>query len=52
VLRKLKVDESTHIDQLMSTCGLGLGALMTALLNLEMMDRVRQLPGTSFVKRI
>jgi DNA processing protein len=52
VLVKLKVDQSTHIDQLIATCGLGLGDLMAALLNLEMTDRVRQLPGKSFVKRL
>jgi DNA processing protein len=52
VLLKLKVDQSTHIDQLIATCGLGLGDLMAALLNLEMTDRVRQLPGKSFVKRL
>ena len=52
VLVKLKVDESTHIDQLIVTCGMGLGELMAALLNLEMTDRIRQVPGKSFVKRM
>ena len=52
LLAKLKVDESTHIDQLIATSGLVRGELMTALLTLEMADRVRQLPGKSFVKRI
>ncbi len=52
LLAKLKVDESTHIDQLITTSGLARGELMTALLTLEMTDRVRQLPGKSFVKRI
>jgi predicted Rossmann fold nucleotide-binding protein DprA/Smf involved in DNA uptake len=45
LLAKLKVDESTHIDQLIATSGLVRGELMTALLTLEMADRVRQLPG-------
>ena len=52
LLAKLKVDESTHIDQLISTSGLARGDLMCALLTLEMADRVRQLPGKSFVKRL
>jgi DNA processing protein len=52
LLAKLKVDESTHIDQLITNSGLARGELMTALLTLEMTDRVRQLPGKSFVKRI
>ena len=52
VLAKLKVDESTHVDQLIAICGLGLGELMKALLSLEMTDQIRQLPGKSFVKRL
>jgi len=52
LLARLKVDESTHIDQLITTSGLSRGDLMSALLTLEMADRVRQLPGKSFVKRI
>ena len=52
LLARLKVDESTHIDQLITSSGLARGELMTALLTLEMTDRVRQLPGKTFVKRI
>jgi DNA processing protein len=52
VLSLLKVDEALHIDQLISRSGLNLGELMGALLNLEMRDRVRQLPGKAFVKKL
>jgi len=37
---------------LISKSGLSLGELMGALLQLEMSDRIRQLPGKSFVKRM
>ena len=52
VLKMLNTDEAVHIDQLISKAGLGSGELMGALLKLEMLDRVRQLPGKSFVKRM
>lgn len=52
VLKMLKTDEAVHIDQLISAAGLASGELMGALLKLEMLDRIRQLPGKSFVKRM
>lgn len=52
VLKMLNTDEAVHIDQLISKSGLSLGELMGALLQLEMTDRIRQLPGKSFVKRM
>jgi len=52
LLSMLRVDEALHIDQLISKSGLDLGDLMGALLNLEMMDRVRQLPGKAFVRKL
>ncbi|MEK6302063.1 MAG: DNA-processing protein DprA [Acidobacteriota bacterium] len=52
VLRMLKPDEPLHIDQLITRAELGTGELMGALLKLEMTDRIRQLPGKSFVKRM
>lgn len=52
VLRMLSTDDAVHIDQLISKAGLGSGELMGALLKLEMMDRIRQLPGKSFVRRM
>ena len=52
VLKMLGTDDAVHIDQLISKCGLSLGELMGALLQLEMTDRIRQLPGKSFVRRM
>jgi DNA processing protein len=52
VLKMLSPDQPVHIDQLMSKAGLRSGELMGALLKLEMLDRIRQLPGKSFVRRI
>jgi DNA processing protein len=52
LLKILSTDEPVHIDQLISKCGLSLGELMGALLQLEMTDRIRQLPGKSFVRRM
>jgi DNA processing protein len=52
VLKMLSTDDSVHIDQLISKSGLNLGELMSALLQLEMTDRIRQLPGKSFVRRM
>jgi DNA processing protein len=52
VLKMLNTDEPVHIDQLISKAGLAPGELMGALLKLEMLDRIRQLPGKSFVRRM
>jgi DNA processing protein len=52
VLKMLSTDDSVHIDQLISKSGLSLGELMSALLQLEMTDRIRQLPGKTFVRRM
>jgi DNA processing protein len=52
VLKMLSADEPVHIDQLIARSGLDSGALMGALLELEMTDRIRQLPGKCFVKRM
>lgn len=52
VLKMLNTDESVHIDQLISKAGLSSGELMSALLKLEMTDRIRQLPGKCFAKRM
>src|SRR5712692_1538343 len=52
VLKMLNTDEPVHIDQLISKAGLSSGELMGALLKLEMTDRIRQLPGKSFVRRM
>lgn len=52
VLKMLRPDEPVHIDQLIRRAELGTGELMGALLRLEMTDRIRQLPGKSFVRRM
>jgi DNA processing protein len=52
VLKMLGTDDALHIDQLISKSGLSLGELMSALLQLEMTDRIRQLPGKTFVRRM
>ena len=52
ILSMLKPDEPVHIDQLIARSGLLTGELMGALLKLEMLDRIRQLPGKSFVRRM
>jgi DNA processing protein len=52
VLRMLSPDEPVHIDQLLRKAELGTGELMSALLSLEMTDRIRQLPGKTFVRRM
>jgi DNA processing protein len=52
VMTLLKPDEPVHIDLLIAKAGLSSGELMGALLKLEMLDRIRQLPGKSFVKRM
>jgi DNA processing protein len=52
VLKMLGTDDAVHIDQLILKSGLTLGELMGALLQLEMTDRIRQLPGKSFVRRM
>jgi DNA processing protein len=48
----LSPDVASHIDQLLMTSGLNSSDLMNALLGLEMKDRIRQLPGKSFVRRL
>ncbi|HWQ36429.1 MAG TPA: DNA-processing protein DprA [Blastocatellia bacterium] len=52
VLDLLSPDVSSHIDQLLMASGLKSADLMNALLGLEMKDRIRQLPGKSFVRRL
>jgi DNA processing protein len=52
LLTLLKEDAPIHIDELISRAGLSSGELMGALLRLEMTDRVRQLPGKSFVRKL
>ncbi len=48
----LSPDVPAHIDQLLLSSGLTSAELMNALLSLEMKDRIRELPGKSFIKRL
>jgi DNA processing protein len=52
VFKMLNTDQPVHIDQLIARAGLSSGELMGALLQLEMLDRIRQLPGKTFVRRM
>jgi len=52
ILRLLKADESTHIDQLVELLEneMSSSEIFTALFELELNGKVRQLPGKNFVK--
>lgn len=52
VLEVLSTDVPAHVDQLLISCEMSSSELMNALLGLEMKDRIRQLPGKSFIKRL
>ncbi|MGH9937721.1 MAG: DNA-processing protein DprA, partial [Blastocatellia bacterium] len=52
LLDLLTADAPSHVDQLLISSGMDSSDLMTALLGLEMKDRIKQLPGKSFIKRI
>jgi len=52
LLNMLTADAPSHIDQLLISSGMNLSDLMTALLELQMKDRIRELPGKSYIKRI
>ncbi|HEY8461533.1 MAG TPA: DNA-processing protein DprA [Blastocatellia bacterium] len=52
LLDMLTVDAPSHIDQLLISSGMNSSDLMTALLGLQMKDRIRELPGKSYIKRI
>ncbi len=48
----LAADVPSHIDQLLLSSEMNSSELMAALLGLEMKDRIKQLPGKSFIKRM
>ncbi|HKQ73001.1 MAG TPA: DNA-processing protein DprA [Blastocatellia bacterium] len=52
LLGLLTADAPSHIDQLLISSGMNSSDLMSALLGLEMKDRIRELPGKSYIKRI
>lgn len=48
----LRPEAAVHIDQLIELSGLRTPELMNALLGLEMKDRIRELRGKTFVKKL
>jgi DNA processing protein len=52
VLDLLSPEVPSHVDQLLISTGLPPSELMNALLGLEMKDRIKELPGKSFIKRM
>ena len=48
----LSADEATHIDILLEASSLSIGEVTAALLDLEMRELVRALPGNSFARKI
>lgn len=52
ILDILSTDVPAHVDQLLISSEMNSSDLMNALLGLEMKDRIRQLPGKSFIKRM
>jgi DNA processing protein len=48
----LAADVPSHIDQLLMASGLRSPELMSALLELEMKDKIKQLPGKCFIKKM
>jgi DNA processing protein len=52
LLTFLTTDVASHIDELLLSSGLSSPELTSALLGLEMKDRIKALPGKCFVKRL
>ena len=52
ILDLLTADAPSHIDQLLLASGINQSEMASALLSLEMKDRIKQLPGKSFIKRM
>ena len=52
LLAVLAADVASHIDELLLSSGLSSPELTSALLGLEMKDRIKALPGKCFVKRL
>lgn len=52
ILDILSSDVPAHVDQLLISSEMSSSDLMNALLGLEMKDRIKQLPGKSFIKRM
>jgi DNA processing protein len=52
VLSRLRSDEQIHIDELVKQTRLPITDLLTALLSLEMAERIKQLPGKYFARKL
>ncbi len=51
VWQNLTPDEPVHIDVLLASCGLSFGELNSALVNLDIRDLIRVLPGKHYARR-
>jgi DNA processing protein len=51
VLELLRLDEAVHIDRLLELSRMSSPELLSALFELELKDKVKQLPGKSFVRK-
>lgn len=52
VFTRIGLDTPVHIDQLLQSAGIPNGAVLTALLGLEMKEVVRELPGKFYVRKL
>ena len=52
VLQRIQPDEGIQIDALAVLCELAIADLTVALLELEMRDLIRELPGKSYVRKL
>ena len=54
VLQQLQADEATQLDELLERLegDLGSGEVFTALFELELAGRVRQMPGKNYVRSL
>jgi DNA processing protein len=52
VFSRIKSDEQIHIDELVRQTRLNITDLLSALLSLEMSDRIKQLPGKYFARKL
>ncbi len=52
IWEKLSADEPTHIDVLLEQTGLSFGELNAALVNMDLADLIRVLPGKHYARRL
>lgn len=51
VYKALSLDDATHIDILVESCGLSFGDLNSALVSLDIKDLIRVLPGKCYARK-